>query len=115
MVADAAKKTKARKQVKKAPVKRATAKPVSKTTVRTKKAAVPEMRSFRAASVNEPFFTFRVSHQTFYWLILAVIVVGLAAWVMSISIQVQHIYDEIDATNQSLYATPVTNTHKTNQ
>ena len=115
MAASAAKKTTAQKQAKKAPVKRAAAKLASKTTVRTKKVAVPEMRSFRPASVNEPFFTFRISHQTFYWLVLAVIVVGLAAWVMSISIQVQHIYDEIDATNQSIYATPLDKAHKTTQ
>lgn len=115
MPASATKKTTAHKQAKKAPVKRAAAKPVSKTTVRTKKTAAPEMRSFRAARVSEPFFTFRITHQTFYWLILAVIVVGLAAWVMSISIKVQHIYDQIDATNQSIYATPVNNAHKANQ
>jgi len=110
-----AKKTTAHKQAKKTPVKRATAKPVSKTTVRTKKVVAPEMRSFRAARVNEPFFTFRITHQTFYWLILAVLVVSLAAWVMSISIKVQHIYDQIDAANQSIYTAPIVNTHKTNQ
>jgi len=114
MPASATKKTTAHKQAKKAPVKRAAAKPVSKTTVRTKKAPVPEMRSFRAARVSEPFFTFRITHQTFYWLILAVLVVGLAAWVMSISIKVQHIYDQIDATNQAIYTLPAVNEHKAN-
>ena len=113
MPASATKKTPARKQqTKKAPAQRAAAKPVSKTTVRTKKAVAPEMRSFRATRPSEPFFTFRVTHQTFYWLILAVIVVGLAAWVMSISIKVQHIYDQIDATNQSTFTTPMPSTYK---
>jgi len=115
MPASATKKTTAQKQAKKVPVKRAAAKPVSKTTVRTKKAVAPEMRSFRATSPSEPFFTFRITHQTFYWLILAVIVVGLGAWVLSISIKVQHIYDQIDATNQSIYTAPVNSTHKTSQ
>jgi hypothetical protein len=116
MPASATKKTTVhKKQVKKAPVKRAAAKQVSKTTVRTKKAVAPEMRSFRAARTSEPFFTFRITHQTFYWLILAVIVVGLAAWVTSISIKVQHIYDQIDATNQSIYAAPVNTSHKAKQ
>lgn len=115
MPASATKKTTAQKQAKKAPVKRAAAKPTSKTTVRTKKPAVPEMRSFRATRVSEPFFTFRITHQTFYWLILAIIVVGLGAWVTSISIKVQHIYDQIDATNQSIYMTPIDKVHKTNQ
>lgn len=112
MPTSATKKMTAQKQAKKAPVKRAAAKPVSKTTVRTKKAVAPEMRSFRATRTSEPFFTFRITHQTFYWLILAVLVVGLGAWVMSISIKVQHIYDQIDAANQSIYSLPTVTTHK---
>lgn len=115
MPASATKKTPARNQNKKVTMKRAAAKPASKTTVRTKKSLAPEMRSFRAAAPSEPFFTFRITHQTFYWLILAIIVVGLAAWVMSISIQVQHIYDQIDATNQSIYAMPTNSMHKSSQ
>lgn len=115
MPASATKKATAQKQPKKSPVKRAAAKPVSKTTVRTKKVAVPTMRSFRASRPSEPFFTFRITHQTFYWLILAVIVVALGAWVTSISIKVQHIYDQIDATNQSTFLVPMTAAHKTVQ
>lgn len=92
---------------KKPAVKKAPAKAVaSKTTVRTVKKAAPRtakktttMMSFHATRQAEPFFTFRVTHQTIYWLILAFIVVGLAVWVLSISIRVQNIYDQIDATN----------------
>lgn len=91
-------------------VKRAPAKPTAhKTTVRTVKKAAPanrrSMRSFRASRASEPFFTFRVTHQTMYWLILAFIVVGLAVWVLSISIRVQNIYDQIDATNSRMMNT----------
>jgi len=71
------------------------------------------MRSFRTARSSEPFFTFRITYQTFYWLILAVIAVGLAAWVTSISIRVQHIYDQIDATNWLIDETPVSSVHRT--
>ena len=111
MPTNTTKKTATHKQPKKAAVKRAAPKPASKTTVRTKKVVAPAMRSFRASAPEEPFFTFRISHQTFYWLILAAIVVGLAAWVLSISIQVQHIYDQIDATNQTMLSAPVTSAH----
>lgn len=112
MPTNATKKATTRKQSKKAVVQRAAPKPASKTTVRTKKIVAPTMRSFRASAPEEPFFTFRISHQTFYWLILAVIVVGLAAWVLSISIEVQHIYDQIDATNQSMFSMPAVGGHK---
>jgi len=112
MPASATRKTPARKPTRKVAAERAAAKPASKTTVRMKRAVSPEIRSFRAARSSEPFFTFQITHQTFYWLILAVLAVGLAAWVMSISIKVQHIYDQIDATNQLIDTTPVTRMHK---
>lgn len=106
----------ARKTASKAPVKRAPAKVAHKTTVRrATKTKKPEMRSFRASRQQEPFFTFRISHQTLYWLILAIIVVGLGAWVTSISIRVQHIYDQIDQTNSEIMSmpTPATSSTKT--
>ena len=92
--------------VKKAPAKST----ASKTTVRTvKKAAAPakaraskkttSMQSFRPVRQQEKFLTFRITHQTVYWLVLSCIVIGLAVWVLAISIRVQNIYDQIDATN----------------
>ena len=92
--------------VKKAPAKST----ASKTTVRTvKKAAASAkarsskktmaMPSFRPVRQQEKFLTFRITHQTVYWLILSCIVIGLAVWVLAISIRVQNIYDQIDATN----------------
>ena len=104
---------------KKAPVKKAaTAKAThNKTVVRrtTKAATSADMRSFRASRPAEPFFTFRITHQTFYWLVLAIIVVGLGVWVLSISIKVQHIYDQIDATNSQTFNLPdIKATHKAN-
>ena len=84
---------------KKTAVKRAPAKSRSATSV--KRVTKPQVRSFRPAKPDEPFFTFRVTHQTVYWIILAVIVVSLAAWVLSISIKVQNIYDQIDATTRA--------------
>ncbi len=95
----------AKKVVKKPAVKRAPAKSHATTTT-VKKAAPAPVRSFRAAPRSEPFFTFRITHQTLYWIILAVVVVTLAAWVLSISIKVQHIYDQIDATNEASYQVP---------
>ncbi len=87
--------------VKRAPAK---AKPTTKT---TRVAAPVAPRSFRRhRTSSEAFFTFRITHQTLYWLVLAVIVLLLGVWVTSISIKVQDIYDQIDATNASAAATP---------
>lgn len=84
--------------------KRAPAAAVHKTTVRTKKA--PVMKSFHASRREEPFMTFRVNNQTAYWLILAVLVIALGVWVTVISVRVQNIYDQIDATNNQAYSMP---------
>ena len=93
--------SKAKAAAKKPAVRRAPAKSRSATSVKRVSTAPASVRSFRPAKPDEPFFTFRITHQTVYWLILAVIVVSLAAWVLSISIKVQNIYDQIDATTRA--------------
>lgn len=93
--------SKAKAAAKRPTVKRAPAKSRSATSVKRVSTAPAPVRSFRPAKLDEPFFTFRITHQTVYWLILAVIVVSLAAWVLSISIKVQNIYDQIDATTRA--------------
>ena len=93
--------SKAKAAAKKPAVRRAPAKSRNATSVKRVSTAPALVRSFRPAKPDEPFFTFRITHQTVYWLILAVIVVSLAAWVLSISIKVQNIYDQIDATTRA--------------
>ena len=97
----------AKKSAKKPIVKRAPSKSASATKVTTRKATSDEMemRSFRRAKA-EAFFTFRITRQTLYWSILCAAVLALGIWVMSINIQVQNIYDQIDAQNQSILNTP---------
>lgn len=62
----------------------------------TKKAVHKGYRSFKKASRAEPFFTFQFTQQTVYWLILGVLVIGLGAWVMTLNMKVQAIYDQIE-------------------
>ncbi len=88
---------------KKAPAKKTTTK------VRTVSAAsrrATAIQSFRPMRSDEPFFTFRITHQTLYWLILSGIVLLLGIWVVDINTKVQKIYDEIDATNSAIYNLP---------
>lgn len=96
-----------KKPAKKTAVKRAPAKAASKTKVTRK--AVPKqsgMQSFHRAPAPTPFFTFELTKQTLYWAILCAIVLALGVWVMSLNIQVQKIYDQIDATNQIINDIP---------
>ncbi|MEO5949807.1 MAG: hypothetical protein ABIP74_05365 [Candidatus Saccharimonas sp.] len=97
----------AKKTAKRPTVKRAPAKSTSTTRVTTRKATADEleMRSFRRAR-TEAFFTFRITRQTFYWGIICAAVLALGIWVLSINIQVQSLYDQIDAQNQSILDMP---------
>ena len=89
-------------------LKRAPAKPASTTKVRrVAKNSPSEVRSFRPARTSEPFFTFRITHQTLYWLILAGLVLALGLWVTDINVKVQKIYDQIDATNHQMQDSPI--------
>ncbi len=90
------------KSVKKTTTKRAPAKRTAKSTTvrRVSPAPTPTMKSFRVTRQAEPFFTFRITHQTFYWLALALIVLALGVWVVGINDRVQRIYDQIDSMNQ---------------
>lgn len=84
----------------KASVKRAPSKSASRTTVRrVARPKQPEVRSLRVSKSEEPFMTVRFTEQTFYWVILCAIVLALALWVLSISVKVQEVYDQVDRQN----------------
>lgn len=96
-----------KKSTRKSTVKRAPSKATNRTSVtRVVKSNTNTIQSFRVAKPEEPFFTFRVTHQTVYWAILSIIVLVLGLWVVDINDRVQHIYDQVDAINQSSEAIP---------
>ncbi|AGL62728.1 hypothetical protein L336_1029 [Candidatus Saccharimonas aalborgensis] len=81
---------------------------VKKTVVRKVSVAQqPTVRTFKRSHPSDPFFTFRMTHQTLYWFILCAMVLGLGLWVISINEKVQQIYDQIDQTNAAADATYV--------
>lgn len=59
-----------------------------------KTVAVDSMRSFRRYP-NETFFVIRISHQTFYWLIIGALILALGIWTVLLSTKVQTIYDQL--------------------
>lgn len=108
--------TKPKASTKKAPAskttraKRAPAK-VAKTTVSRPKAAPKRATTVhkrtRAASTPErPFFTFRATRETLYWLVLGIAVVLLASWVMVLTIRIQDLYNQIEINNANSMVMP---------
>lgn len=54
------------------------------------------MRSFKRSPEPTPFLTFKTTHQTVYWLIIGMFVLGIGIWMTSLSIRVQDIYDDAE-------------------
>ena len=93
-----------KKPTKKAPAKKSTVKaaPAKRTAPRVTSAAAVS-RSDRS------FMEARFTEQTLYWLVIGVAVVALAAWALSIQVQMNDMYDKLDIEN-SLTTVPADKT-----
>lgn len=80
----------------------ATAKKKSTAKKSTKK-AIPAQRSFVRSKETRPFFTFRLTHQTVYWLIIGLLVLALGAWVVSLNVRLENLYDQVELLNSTNY------------
>jgi hypothetical protein len=86
--------TRKKTPTKKAPVKKtAPARSTTSTRVRTKRAEA--MQSFKVSKPEESFFTFRITRQTFYWIILMIAVVACTLWILKLQSDVNELYDQI--------------------
>jgi len=74
---------------KKSPVKKAT---VKKTAVK-KTAASADMRSFRIAKEQGSFTTFRITRQTFYWVVLVSFIIFAQLWIISLQVEIASLLD----------------------
>lgn len=91
--------TKSQSTRKKAPAKKTTtkkatpARSTASTRVRTKRAKA--MQSFKVTTPDESFFTFRITKQTVYWIILMVAVAACTLWILKLQSDVNELYDQI--------------------
>ncbi len=61
----------------------------------------PVMKSFIPCKETVPFMEVRITVQTIYWLILALISVAFVMWVYTLQAQIYEIYDQINEMNIS--------------
>lgn len=75
--------------------------PTAKSTKRTTKkpARKPAQRRTARSTHKQGFMTLQPTIQTFYWVILGALVIALAFWVLTLSVKIQRIYDQIDEQN----------------
>lgn len=90
----------AKKPAKKAPAKKTTIKRApSKSTVKTKLKvqrvdADAKMKSFRPYKVDN-FMSWKVTRQTFYWLLLSTLWLGIGLWILDMVFKINGIYSSI--------------------
>lgn len=93
--------TKKAPATKKTPIKKAPTRKPAATKTTVKKTQKPVMRSFKRTTETEPFMTFRLTRQTLYWLIIAVMVVGFSVWIISLQRDIMALYDQVDQIRMS--------------
>lgn len=74
--------------------------PGTKTRVtRNKTPKVEPIRSFKRYNDPTPFVTWKATHQTAYWILIGALVVGLCVWVITLTVRVQNLYDQVQETS----------------
>ena len=80
---------------KKAPAKSAPKKTAAKkSTKKASAAAQSGYKSFKVAQNNTPFTTFRVTRQTFYWIILVAFIIFVQLWILKLHIEVAGLLEQ---------------------
>lgn len=86
---------------KKSPVKKASAPRKSAAKKSTKRRSVASRVSLRNHIGLQPeessFFTFRITKQTLYWLVLGAVVIMFTLWLTKLQSDIQDLYDQVDA------------------
>lgn len=74
---------------KKAPVKKAAAKPAAK-------------KAVSKAAQKPSFMTVQPTRETAYWLIFSLLILALGIWVLTLTIRINDIYDQIERNNSAV-------------
>lgn len=70
------------------------------------------MKSFVLAKNPPSFFKFQLTHQTVYWTLLSLLILGLGIWVITLNVRVQQLYDYIELTDAGTSSVSVHGTLK---
>lgn len=65
-----------------------------KTTSRAPK--MPKYETFKVASSDMPFMSFKLTQQTFYWTLLLIVVLLVQVWVLSMQIDVTNLLNQVE-------------------
>lgn len=80
---------------KKAPTKK------KSTVKRSKTQSSSALGTVRLQPETKPFMTFQLTKETIYWVVLGAVVILFTIWLMRLQMDIQSLYDDIDASNMS--------------
>lgn len=60
----------------------------------------PKMQSFKLAKEPEPFMYFKITDQTIYWLIIAVMSITFVLWILKVQTDIDALYTQIEYMQQ---------------
>ena len=61
---------------------------------KTASSASADYKSFKLAKNNTPFTTFKVTRQTFYWIILVAFIIFIQLWILKLHIEVAGLLEQ---------------------
>ncbi len=82
--------------------KKPTKKPATRKTTPKKHVTKRTVSARATKAKSSEFMQARFTEQTIYWLIIGVAVITLAAWVLSLQVQLNDMYDQIEASDAPL-------------
>ena len=71
----------------------------------------PAVRSFQRCEETQPFMTMRLTRQTIYWLIIAVLSIAFTVWVLKLQSDINELYSQIDHIRASEPVVPAPEKH----
>lgn len=86
---------------KKTTTKKAPAKKKSTAKRASAKASASPLSAVRLQPETKPFMTFQLTKETIYWLVLGAVVILFTVWLMRLQMNIQSLYDEIDASTSA--------------
>ena len=60
----------------------------------------PKMQSFKLSKDPEPFLCFKITDQTIYWLIIAVMSITFVLWILKVQSDIDALYTQIEYMQQ---------------
>jgi len=71
-------------------------------------AKIPKYETLKLTKKDTPFFTTRLTSQTFYWTLISILVLILGLWIINLQYDVYNLYERLNTQQAQDLPLPVT-------